>query len=289
MQVKYQGSVVIPAHNEQNVISRCLKALTTPTATKEDPFSLEIVVVCNGCTDQTAEVASGFSNVTVIEIPESSKVAALNVGDSAVTTFPRIYLDADSELANQSARSLLRKAGDQAGPAIISATVKSDMRKCSIFARSFTRCAMRTSFGELGIVGRGVYTLNRYGRARFESFPELMGDDFFVASLFNADEQIIDRCATVVIRPPSDLHSLVRVRSRIYYGNKEAGRERARHISRHPGWRNVAYAARRARSFGEFFDLAVYTGVNLAAKRSASRMARSGASPRWERDDSSRV
>jgi len=289
MQVKYQGSVVIPAHNEQNVIGRCLEALTTPTATGEDLFSFEIVVVCNGCTDRTAELASKFPNVTVIEIPESSKVAALNVGDSAVMSFPRIYLDADSELPNQSARSLLRKARDHAGPTIVSATVQPDMRKCSIFARSFARCSMRTSFGELGIVGRGVYTLNRGGRARFESFPELMGDDFFVASLFNADEQIIDRCATVVIRPPSDLRSLVRVRSRIYYGNKEAGSERARHVSLHPGWRNVSYAARRARSFGEFFDLAVYTGVNLAAKRSASKMVRSGSSPRWERDDSSRV
>lgn len=289
VQGEYQGSVVIPAHNEERVIGRCLEALTSPEVKTAAPYLFEIAVVCNGCTDETAAVARKFPHVTVIEIPESSKVAALNAGDSAVTIFPRIYLDADSELSNHSAWSLLRKAAGHSAPAIFSASVKSDMSRCSILARSFSRCAQRTSFGEFGIVGRGVYTLNAVGRARFDGFPELMGDDFFVASLFNADEQIIDPCATVIVRPPGDIRSLVRVRSRIYYGNSEAGLERSHSVSPHQGWRNLAYAARRARSVGEVFDVAVYIGVNLVAKRKAAKMVRSGLPALWERDDNSRT
>ena len=38
-------SIVIPAHNEEDVIERCLTALA-PTSAPED---LEVVVVCNGC------------------------------------------------------------------------------------------------------------------------------------------------------------------------------------------------------------------------------------------------
>jgi glycosyltransferase involved in cell wall biosynthesis len=289
MQDEYQGSVVIPAHNEENVIGRCLQALTSSATQDTAPYLFEIAVVCNGCTDATARIALEYPGVTVIQIPESSKVAALNAGDSAVAIFPRIYLDADSELSNHSAWSLLRRAADLCGPAIISASVNFDMSGSSNFARSFVRCARRTSFGEFGIIGRGVYTLNALGRARFERFPDLMGDDFFVASLFNPDEQIIDPSAIVVVRPPGDLRSLVRVRSRIYYANLEAGPERSHSISPHSGWRNLAYAVRRARSVGDVFDVIVYAGVNLAAKRKAAKMFRSGLPAVWGRDDNSRA
>ena len=289
MQGEYQGSVVIPAHNEESVIGRCLQALTSPDEETKPPYLFEIAVVCNGCTDETAKVALKFPHVTVIEIPESSKVAALNAGDSAVSTFPRIYLDADSELSNHSAWGLLRKAADHLGPAIFSASVKFDSSRCSILIRSFTRCAQQTSFGELGIIGRGVYVLNADGRSKFEEFPELLNDDFFVASLFNAEEQLIDSCATVVVRQPRDVRALVRVRSRVYYGNWEAGLERSRSVSPHQGWRNLAYAARRARSTGALFDLAVYASLNFVAKRRAAKMIRSGMSPLWGRDNTSRT
>lgn len=289
MRDEYQGSVVIPAHNEESVIGRCLQALTSPEVKTAEPYRFEIAVVCNGCTDETTKIALRFPDVTVFEISESSKVAALNAGDGVVATFPRIYLDADSQLSNHSALSLLQKAADYSDPVICSASVKFDMSRCSILARSFSRCAQRTSFGEFGIVGRGVYCLNAAGRERFERFPEVMGDDFFVASLFTADEQIIDPCATVVVRPTGDLRSLLRVRSRIYYGNREAGLERSQSLSPRQGWRNLAYAARRARSVGDVIDVAVYAGVNFVAKRRATKMIRSGLSPLWERDANSRT
>jgi glycosyltransferase involved in cell wall biosynthesis len=283
------GSVIIPAHNEEGVIGRCLDALTSSEERWGTPYRFEIVVVCNGCTDETAKVALKFPDVTVIEIPESSTVVALNVGDDAASAFPRIYLDADSELSNHDARTLLRTAADHRGPAIFSASVRLDMSRCSVLARSFTRCARRTSFGELGIIGRGLYCLNAAGRERFGRFPEVVGDDLFAASLFNADEQIIDPRATVVVRPAGDLRSLIRVRSRIYYGNLEAGRRGIVSVSPERGWRNLAHAARRARSVGDVLGVAVYAGVNMVAKRRAATMIRSGRSPRWERDDSSRA
>jgi glycosyltransferase involved in cell wall biosynthesis len=289
VQTEYKGSVVIPAHNEGNVIGRCLEALTIPDVETAAAYQFEIVVVCNGCTDETAAVALKFPRVTVIEIPESSKVAALNAGDSVVTAFPRIYLDADSELSNHSAWNLLRKAAEHLGPAIFSASVKSDMSGCSFLARSFARCAQRTSFGEFGIIGRGVYTLNAVGRARFQRFPQLIGDDFFVASLFDADEQIIDPCATVVVRPPGEVRSLVRVRSRIYYGNWQAGLERSRSVSPHHGWRNLAHAALQVSSVRDVFDVAVYACVNFIAKRRAAQMIHYGLPAVWERDDNART
>jgi glycosyltransferase involved in cell wall biosynthesis len=289
MQEMCEGSIVIPAYNEEGVIGRCLDALTNPTSESSMVSPLEIVVVCNGCTDQTAMIARQFPEVTVIEVPECSKIAALNAGDETVITLPRIYLDADSELSNESARSLLREAALHRDPIIVSAAVILDTDQCSRLARSFTRSANRTSFGKFGVFGRGLYALNGPGRARFSSFPELTNDDFFVASLFGSDEQVINTDAKVVVRPPRDVRSLVRVRSRVYYGNREALLNRSGIRPDHSGWRNVAHVIRRTRSLGELCDLMVYVVVNLFAKLAAFRMAHRGSSAIWHRDDSSRI
>ena len=47
------ASVVIPAHNERRVIGRCLRALREGAA----PGELDVIVVANACTDDTAAIA----------------------------------------------------------------------------------------------------------------------------------------------------------------------------------------------------------------------------------------
>src|SRR4051794_31851306 len=72
-------SVVIPAHDEESVIGRCLAAWSGEL----EPGEAEVVVVANGCSDGTAEAARDFG-VRVLELPAASKSAALNAGDGAV-------------------------------------------------------------------------------------------------------------------------------------------------------------------------------------------------------------
>ncbi|MCD4673026.1 MAG: glycosyltransferase, partial [Anaerolineaceae bacterium] len=85
-------SIIIPAHNESSVIARCCEALLNGALPRE----LEIIVVCNGCTDNTAEVARSISkDIKVVETGVPSKSNALNIGDSLATSFPRFYIDAD--------------------------------------------------------------------------------------------------------------------------------------------------------------------------------------------------
>ena len=98
-------SVVIPAHNEEAVIGRCLSSLMDGAP----PEELEVLVVCNGCDDRTADVARRSApNATVLEIPVASKVEALNVGDEHATHFPRFYVDADVELSYPALVSVAR-------------------------------------------------------------------------------------------------------------------------------------------------------------------------------------
>ena len=102
------GSVVIPAHNEDAVIERCLDALFTGIAAEE----LDVIVVCNGCTDDTAERARQLPYpVRVLELERAHKPAALRAGDAAALVLPRLYLDADVVLPGESARRVLDAPG----------------------------------------------------------------------------------------------------------------------------------------------------------------------------------
>ena len=94
--------VVIAAHNEEAVIGRCLRRLLAGA----EPGEFDVVVVANGCTDRTAEVARDFPGVRVIELDQAGKAAALNAGDRASEVFPRLYLDADVLLGTADARAL---------------------------------------------------------------------------------------------------------------------------------------------------------------------------------------
>jgi len=49
-------SIVVPAHNESSVIARTLSRWGANPALDE----IGVVVVCNGCTDDTANVARRF-------------------------------------------------------------------------------------------------------------------------------------------------------------------------------------------------------------------------------------
>ena len=63
-------SIIIPAHNESDVIRRCLESALAGVKSGE----LEVIVVCNGCLDNTAELARTFGEcVTVIETDVASK------------------------------------------------------------------------------------------------------------------------------------------------------------------------------------------------------------------------
>jgi glycosyltransferase involved in cell wall biosynthesis len=72
-----------------------------------DPGEMDIIVVANGCTDDTAEVAASFGPaVRVLTLPAASKQDALTAGDRAAADFPRIYVDADLELRADDIRAL---------------------------------------------------------------------------------------------------------------------------------------------------------------------------------------
>ncbi len=174
------GSVAIPAHNEAKVIRRCLGALLTGLASGE----LEVVVSCNGCTDDTAEIVrSPWPEVRVIELAQASKPAAFRAADEALAAFHRIYLDADAILPATSARLLIKvlQTGSlQAARPIF----RYDTSRCDRLVRSYYKALLAAIAGRHMPQG-GTYGFSRSGRSRFGAYPDVIADDLYADQWFD--------------------------------------------------------------------------------------------------------
>lgn len=276
-------SVVIPAHDEAAVIGRCLASFVGDLARGE----AEVVVVANGCTDRTAEIARGFTGVSVLELTEASKTAALNAGDEAATAFPRVFLDADIDVSAETLRHL---AAALRGPAAAVGAPRAilDLAGCSAAVRAFYRVHARLPYMAEGMTGTGVYALSRAGRARFDRFPDLTADDLFVQRLFAPTERVVLRDGFTV-HVPRTLAALVTVRTRVAAGNRQLARARSEEepfrSSTGSTWRALVDLVRS--SPRELVPAAVYVGVTALSRGRARshRSARAG----WRRDQTTRV
>jgi hypothetical protein len=277
------GSVVIPAHNEETVIADCLRPLAPLAA----DGSLQIVVVCNGCTDGTARVAGSFPGVRVVELAVGSKPAALRAGDRAVGALPRIYLDADVVLPADSARRVLTELArhDPSTPVLAARPpVRYDASGSTLLVRRYYRARARIPAVLGSLWGAGTYALSAAGRARFGEFPDLVADDLWVDQLFAAGEVEVVDCAPVTVTAPARTRDLLLVLRRTYRGKAEHQSSNAQtaYETQHRTARDVARLARSGPA--GLLDATVYTGLVVAA-RILQRLAGTAT---WERDESSR-
>ena len=128
-------SIVVPAHNESSVIARTLSQWVGNPASDE----IGVVVVCNGCTDDTANVARRFGpTVHVVESDIAGKTHALNLGDQISDAFPRIYADADIVITVDAIRALARRL-EQGDVLAVAPTADINLTGCSWLVRKYLR------------------------------------------------------------------------------------------------------------------------------------------------------
>ena len=267
-------SVIVPAYNEGAGIERCLRTLLEGA----HPGELDVVVVCNGCTDDTASIARSIgAPVRVIETPIPSKTRALNLGDETAKTFPRVYLDADVHLDAGALRAviapLLSGHVEAAAP-----KMRFESSESPWVVRAFHDVWTALPQVDTGLGGRGVYALSAAGHARFGTFPDIIGDDLFVDWTFPLDRRTVVDVYSVVEAEPS-LSQLIERKARIAAGRLELI-ERGSRPQSTSGLRTLATAIRRRPSI--LPKVPVFVLVTLESRRRGRRRLEAGGSPAWE-------
>ena len=275
------GSVVIPAHNEAAVISRCLDALLNGFSSGE----LDVVVACNGCTDSTADVVRS-SGYEVLETEVPSKPAALRAAEEVLTGFPRLYLDADVVLTGAAARQVLDHL--RHGPALAARPpIKYDTERSSALVRSYYRARIEIPAVMNSVWGAGAYGLSEEGRARFTSYPDVTADDLFVDQHFRPEEIEIVDTTPVIVTAPRQARDLLRILRRTYRGNSEnrllPGDEKEKEAKTSSTVRDLAHFAGSGPANAT--DAAVYAAMAALARFTVTVSPPTG----WERDNGSRA
>lgn len=99
-------SVVIPAHNEEAFIGKCLESVVR-AAERAKPDAVEIIVVANRCTDRTADVARDYG-ARVLVNDEKCIAAVRNMGVRAAKGEVVATIDADSVMSEDALREAVR-------------------------------------------------------------------------------------------------------------------------------------------------------------------------------------
>jgi glycosyltransferase involved in cell wall biosynthesis len=283
-------AVVIPAHNESAVLPACLDDVIA----QDFCGPLHIVVVANGCTDDTAALARcraaaaearGF-RLDVIELERSGKPAALNAGDSLCPFGIRIFLDADVELSPNAVSALVARLDPICGMQLCAPRLRVAPPRNSL-TRSYARLWGRLPYVSQRVIGCGIYAVTSAGRARWGAFPDIISDDKFARLHFSDAEQCIAAEAWYRIHFPERFGELLAIRGRWCRGNDEVA-TRFPHLL-------VNDEARYRAAIGFVLshpllwrDAPIAAFVYLAGRWIAFR-ARGVGTRRWERSSSSRV
>jgi glycosyltransferase involved in cell wall biosynthesis len=277
------AAVIVPAHDEERVLARTLETLLRGLAPE-----VQVLVVPNGCTDRTVEVARSFCpRVEVVVVEQASKVAALNAGDAAARGYPRVYLDADIDLCGDRMARLIEVL-ESPGALAAEPRAHIELDGCGVLVRAYYGVWLGLHGRAPGDVGCGLYALSEAGRARFGAFPPVISDDGYVRAHFAPGEiQPVEDVYTVV-RAPRTLGALLKIKTRSRLGAIELARRYPELWARKRGAGVSMGAKLRRLPWRLWLALPIYVVVQLAVRRRAGRQVADLEGYVWERDESSR-
>jgi glycosyltransferase involved in cell wall biosynthesis len=271
------GAVIIPAHNEEHVIVRTLEGLAPLTSTG----TVDIVVVCNGCSDDTAAVARRFPGVTVIETDIPSKPNAMNLGDRATSRWPRLYLDGDIGIEASAVAAVFAELSHEGGPLASRPESIVDASDATFPVRAYYRARARIPEVGTRLWGAGGYAVSQLGHERFAAFPDVTADDSYFDALFTEDEKTIAPSVPMQVRAPRTAGTLLDILTRHRRGQVELD-------GPSDSTRRVQSLIGSVRGVPSAVDAFSYVALTAIARLRSRRRVGLGTSE-WERDPSTRV
>ena len=102
---KVHVSVVIPAHNEEKYVERCIGSVKK--SAEKFGGNVEIIVVCNRCTDRTAELAEKCG-ARVLHNEDRCIAAVRNTGIKTAKGWMVMTIDCDNRMTEGTIREAWR-------------------------------------------------------------------------------------------------------------------------------------------------------------------------------------
>lgn len=283
-------SVIIPAHNEEAVIGRCLEALLRDAPADALP---EVIVAANGCKDDTVAVARRLAPyATVLDLPPGSKVIAMNEANRIATVAPRFFLDADVRCSYASLAAtaeVLRQPGVMAA----SPALDMDVSRSDGWVKAFYRVWMTQPYVTDRLVGSGLFGLSAEGLERMGEIPPTFADDTWVRTRFSYEERrnvSEDRDGNRVfftVSPPRTLRDQITIEARRRIGSEQV-------LTLYPSPHNTRInrpgdLGNALKNGASLLDVGIYLGMKTAALMQYKLNQKRGKAPVWVRDMGARA
>ncbi|HLD79207.1 MAG TPA: glycosyltransferase [Candidatus Nanoarchaeia archaeon] len=99
-------SIIIPAHNEEKYLQKTIDSIKAQSLQ-----DYETIIVTNGCTDKTEEIAkkNSSSKIRLLSLPKPNVSVARNAGALNAQGDILVFLDADTQLSSTSLEKIKEK------------------------------------------------------------------------------------------------------------------------------------------------------------------------------------
>ena len=179
-----QATIVIAAHNEEKNLGAKIASLLTQSA---DPECFDILVLNDGSTDRTLDIAQGFHNprIRVLDLPRGGKAAALNAGVRATTASILVFSDADNVWQDDTLKRLLAPfRSSHVGAVSGRLDINRQTQRLGLGDRLYrhyealVRLA-ETRLGSAVSADGGIFAIRR---EHWRDLPDDVTDDFFIST-----------------------------------------------------------------------------------------------------------
>jgi len=278
------ATVIVPAHNEASVIQDCLDSIINQAGVDH------IIVPCNGCTDNTAEIVKqNYPQVVCLDIEKPSKTNALNMAEEKAkelgVSYPIFYIDADTRLSENCIQIVTKNMHNNDELLLSAPTPIINIDKSSWLVKTYYKVWTRLPYIKEGVIATCSFIVSEEGRQRFDKFADVIGDDGFIRCHFKNREISNIEGAEIYITAPQDIYSLIKIKTRARLGNMELIARKKCPIQEAKHYGNVM----KSRLFSvEFLPTSIYILIALVIRIRAKLQFKKLDSYQWEKDISSR-
>jgi len=278
-------SIIIPAHNEEKLITATVSYLLSDNELQH----CQILIICNACHDNTVEVMQHFKavnktalvekniNFKIISITKASKTNALNKGVKECQNGEVLLLDADI-LVNGSDINILLSQLKVKNLLAASPRLNLEFGKSSFLTQQYFKVAHNSRYNKKHRLSN-VIALTQDAIKRIFPLPEIIADDEYLRRQIRVDEySIVDNISFDFICPKS-LKSLLQVLTRVERGNLQLAR--LQYIDNSGANTNGFISV-------SWFSLPIFIFCKFYSIVRAKWQYKQGRISQWERDESNR-